>query len=220
METARLNDTNVQEIAAKAADVLRAGGVVLYPTDTLYGLGADALSNDAVARIVEIKGRDDRKPIHAIVADLDMAAEYADVTTDARLLVQEFGGKVTVTLKDKAGIDTGIAKDIETFGIRVPDNDFCIAMCRSFGKPITATSANRAGEAPSRSISEILAQLSDPADHSSVLQNTAIELIVDGGELPETLPSTVVDLSGESPVIVREGAVAVAEIWEVLRTEP
>ena len=62
METARLNDTNVQEIAAKAADVLRAGGVVLYPTDTLYGLGADALSNDAVARIVDIKGRDDKKP--------------------------------------------------------------------------------------------------------------------------------------------------------------
>ena len=220
METARLNDTNVQEIAAKAADVLRAGGVVLYPTDTLYGLGADALSNNAVARIVEIKGRDDRKPIHAIVADLDMAAEYADVTTDARLLVQEFGGKVTVILKKKGGIDTGIAKDIETFGIRVPENGFCIAMCREFGRPITATSANRAGEAPPRSISEILAQLSDPADHSSVLQNTAIELVIDGGELPETLPSTVVDLSGESPVIVREGAVAVAEIWEVLRTEP
>ncbi|HEY4522192.1 MAG TPA: L-threonylcarbamoyladenylate synthase [Candidatus Paceibacterota bacterium] len=210
METVRLNDTNVQEIAAKAADVLRAGGVVLYPTDTLYGLGADALSNDAVARIVEIKGRDDRKPIHAIVADLDMAAEYADVTTDARLLVQEFGGKVTVIFKKRGGIDTGIAKGIETFGIRVPENGFCIAMCQDFGGPITATSANRAGETPLRSAPAILDQLGHTIE---------VNLVVDGGELPETQPSTVIDLSG-SPVILRESAVSAADIWEVLRVEP
>src|SRR3989344_6329752 len=145
METVRLNEGNTVEVGVQVADILKRGGVVLYPPDALYGLGADALSDGAVAKVVAIKGRDEGKPMHAIVADLDMAAEYAEVSNDAELLVKEFGGSVTLILKKKKGMDSGIAKNIETFGIRIPNHPLCIEMCRAFGKPITATSANVAG---------------------------------------------------------------------------
>ena len=209
MEIIRLSEASVSVTAARAVEVIRNGGVVLYPTDTLYGLGADALSDEAVAAIYDIKGRDERKPLHAIMTDLDMAGEYADVTNDARLLVKEFGGKVTLILKKKEGIDTGVARGIASFGIRIPDHDFCIAMCRAFGKPITATSANRADMVPERSVETILAQLGHWA--------RGIELVIDAGELSESKPSTVVDFTQGRPLVLREGAVAADSVWEVIQ---
>ncbi|OGG53605.1 threonylcarbamoyl-AMP synthase [Candidatus Kaiserbacteria bacterium RIFCSPLOWO2_12_FULL_53_8] len=211
MEVVQLKNDNLQQVAAHAAAVLRAGGVVLYPTDTLYGLGADALSDNAVERIYDIKGREDKKPIHAIVTNLAMAGEYADIGIEAHALLEKFGGQITLIVR-KRGIETGIAKGISTFGFRIPDNEFCIALAKHFGKPITATSANKAGEKPERSVQRILAQLT-PDSYTSVLQKTAIEnidLVIDAGELPESKPSTVVDLSGAEPVILREGAISAA----------
>jgi len=221
MERFTLDADNASEIASKATDVLKNGGVILYPTDTLYGLGADALSDKAVAKIVAIKGRDEGKPMHAIVADLDMAAEYAEISNDARLLIKEFGGSVTLILKKKKGMDSGIAKNIETFGIRIPNHPLCIEMCRAFGKPITATSANVAGMRSERSVDAILAQLRE-SSYASVLQKTSIEninLVIDAGTLEERQPSTVVDLAHEEPIIIREGAVPAADIWEILSAE-
>jgi len=221
MERFTLDGGNASEIASKATDVLKNGGVILYPTDTLYGLGADALSDEAVAKVVAIKGRSGGKPMHAIVADLEMAAEYAEISNDARLLIKEFGGSVTLILKKKTGIDSGIAKNIETFGIRIPNHPLCIEMCRAFGKPITATSANVAGMRPERSVDAILAQLRE-SSYADVLQKTSIEdidFVIDGGELLSREPSTVVDLAHEEPVIIREGAVAAADIWEVLSSQ-
>src|SRR3989338_7577312 len=211
MERFTLDADNASEIASKATDVLKNGGVILYPTDTLYGLGADALSDKAVAKVVAIKGRDEGKPMHAIVADLDMAAENAEVSNDAELLVKEFGGAVTIILKKKAGIDTGIAKNIDTFGIRIPDHPLCIEMCRAFGKPITATSANSAGQSTQNSAEKILEQLGETG--------TLIDLVIDAGTLAERQPSTVVDLAHEEPVILREGAVPTEDIWEILSAE-
>lgn len=193
--------------AALAA--LQSGGVILYPTDTLYGLGADALSDEAVAKIYTIKGRDEGKPIHAIVRDLEMAERYAFVDGIARILAKRFlPGPLTLILKKKTGIETGIAKGIDTFGIRIPDNTFCMALVDSFGGPITTTSANRAGMQPCESVEEILEQLGENAQQ--------IACVVDGGTLPKRAPSTVVDCSGERPIILREGAISTAEIWDAL----
>lgn len=200
METIKLEAGDNKQYAIRAAEVLRAGGVVLYPTDTLYGLGADALLDEAVAKIYAIKGRDEGKPIHAIVSDLAMVERYAEITDDARRLAAKLPqGQVTFILKKKAGMDSGIMKDIATFGFRIPDNEFCIEMIRAFGKPITATSANKSGEKPERSVDKILAQLGAAAE--------GIELVIDAGELPERAASTVVDLSGAHPLIVREGSI-------------
>ncbi len=223
METVQLNKARMDAIVRRAAAVLRAGGVVLYPTDTLYGLGADALSDDAVAKIYAIKGRDDGKPIHAIVADFAMAEKYAEITDDARLLAERLPqGQVTCILRKKVGFDTGIMAGIATFGFRIPDNEFCIRLVREFGRPITATSANVSGQKPEREVEAILEQLRATNPYASLLQKTAIgiDLVIDAGELPERLPSTVVDLSSGTPFIIREGTIPAADIWGALDIEP
>ena len=217
MERIVLTEHNIGEAAKRAAAVLRAGGVVLYPTDTLYGLGADALSDEAVAKIFAVKGRNEGKPVHALVSDLAMAGKYGEISDSAQVLAEKLPhGQVTFVVRKKAGINTGISKEIPTFGFRIPDNAFCIEMLHAFGGPITATSANRAGEVPQCSVDAIMAQLEY---HSNVLQNVGtwnIDLIVDAGELPPRLPSSVVDVSGTAPVILREGAVSRSEIEAVL----
>jgi L-threonylcarbamoyladenylate synthase len=206
MEIASANDSTA---ASKAAQILHLGGVVLYPTDTLYGLGTDALSNEAVAKIYMIKGRDEGKPIHAIVSDLAMAERYGEINDTVRTLVGVLPkGRVTFIVKKKSQINTGIAKDITTFGFRIPDNDFCIEMIRAFAAPITATSANKAGEIPQRSLGKILSQLG-----SSI---GGIDCAFDGGELTESKPSTVVDCTNAKPTILREGVVPAIDVWKVL----
>ena len=143
METLKLSEANIEECAARAATVLRAGGVVLYPTDTLYGLGSDALSDEAVAKVYALKRREEGKPIHCIVADIGVAEQYAEVTATARTLAQEFmPGALTLVLKKKSGVAMGVARGFETFGIRIPNNSFCLALAKKFGKPYTTTNAN------------------------------------------------------------------------------
>lgn len=205
METISATDPTA---VAKAAEVLAKGGVILYPTDTLYGLGADALSDEAVAKVRQIKGRDEGKPIHAIISSLEMAIEYAEVNDSARKLAEKFlPGPLTLILKKKAGVETGIAKGIDTFGIRIPDNQFCLDVARAFGKPFTTTSANTSGEATGRSVLEILAQLGGRAQ--------LIDLVIDAGELPERQPSTVADVSSGQIKILREGAIILQPEGEV-----
>ena len=218
MEVIRLDETNLDSSAARAAAVLRAGGVVLYPTDTFYGLGADALSDKAVAKVKNIKRRDEGKPIHAIVSDLGMAARYAELTDDARLLAERLPqGQVTFIVSAKGGsasggkkkVSTGIMRGIRTFGFRIPDNDFCLALVREFSRPVTATSANLSGRSPERSVEKILAQFGTAAE--------SLDLVIDAGELPAKQPSTVVDLSEATPVIIREGAISAADVWNAIR---
>lgn len=202
----RYTDHNAVSVAT---DVLSSGGVIIYPTDTLYGLGADALSDSAVARLYAIKARDEKKPIHAIVADLQMAERFAYVDGAARVLAERFlPGPLTLIQKKKQGIETGIAKGIDTFGIRIPDNDFCKSLVEQFGGPITTTSANRSGMHPMRTVETILEQLGELSGD--------IDCVIDAGELPERAPSTVVDCSGARPVILRIGAISESDIWEAL----
>lgn len=191
--------------AIKASGVLRRGGVILYPTDTLYGLGADAFSDEAVAKVYEIKGREPGKPIHAVFADLKMAEEYADVNDAARKLAAEFlPGPLTLVLKKRPEINSGIARGMDTIGVRIPDHEFCLETARSLGAPYTTTSANRAGETPELSVEKILAQLGERAQ--------LIDLAVDGSVFPMRLPSTVVNIVSGQPVVLREGAIATHDI--------
>src|SRR3989338_835917 len=212
MRRVELSPDTLTDVIEQASTMLRQGGVILYPTDTLYGLGADAFSDKAVDTIYAIKGRDEKKPIHCIVSDIAMAEEYAEVTNDARLLFERLlPGGLTVILRKRKNVRGGIARSIETIGIRIPHNDFCIQLAGAFGEPFTATSANLAGHEHQRSVEAILKQLGPNAE--------IIDLIIDAGELPPSAPSTVVDLSGEEPVILREGAIPSADIWNAIREE-
>jgi L-threonylcarbamoyladenylate synthase len=210
MEQLRLTSENVEKAAERAAAVLRAGGVVLYPTDTLYGLGADAFSDEAVAKVYAIKGRDVKKPIHAIVADIAMMEQYAEVNDAARALADTFlPGPLTLVLKKKTEFNSGIAKNIGTIGFRIPRNDFCLALAKIFGAPFTTTSANKAGEETRQTVEAVLEQIGD----------AGIELAIDAGELPSSKPSTVVDLSGAEPRVVREGAIPADLLYSTLGKE-
>lgn len=210
MERLTLSNSKIQEVAQRAAVVLRSGGVVLYPTDTLYGLGADALSDQAVAKIYAIKGRDERKPLHSIVESLEMAERYGEVSACTRRLAQALPAGKLSFIVPKQGIESGIAKGVSTFGFRIPDNALCIEMIRAFGGPITATSANAAGATPERSVDSILEQLGSAAQ---------IDLVIDAGELPLSEPSTVIDMTQPHPVILRGGAVPAADVWSALPGE-
>jgi L-threonylcarbamoyladenylate synthase len=191
--------------ASRAAQVLATGGIILYPTDTLYGLGADAFSDSAVDKIYAVKGREIGKPIHCIVADVASLQGYGEMNDAARSLAQRFlPGPLTLILKKYPGIDGGIAREMETIGIRIPADAFCTALALAFARPYTTTSANISGMKPELSVDRILAQLGERA--------SLIDLIIDAGTLPERLPSTVVDVSSGEPAILREGAIPSAEI--------
>ncbi len=195
MERIQLTDTNVKEAVRKAADVLRAGGVVLYPTDTLYALGVDTTNPAAVKKILDIKKRVHSKKVSSVFANIDTAVAYATVTPLARKLADAFlPGKLTIILSDGCAV-------------RVPKNAFCLTLADAFGKPYTATSANKADEPTLSTPSAILAQLGANA--------AVVDLVIDAGELPISLPSTVVDARGKHPVIVREGAIAATNILAI-----
>jgi len=204
MKLLRLNQENLDDCVAEAAKVLHAGGIVFYPTDTLYALGADAFSDEAVAKILEIKGREGRKPISAMFPDLAMVEKYSEMNEQARKLAGAFlPGPLTLILKKRKGTETGIARGIDTIGIRIPAHPFCAALAKEFAGPITATSANRSGERPERSVKKILAQLGTAVE--------SINLVIDAGVLPARLPSTIVDLSDVKLHILRKGSVTIEE---------
>ncbi len=215
MERAHLSQGNISDCATKTSKILRAGGVVLYPTDTLYGLGVDAFSDEAVAKIYAIKGRDETKPIHAIVPDLQMANRYGIIDELVEKLTTKLPkGKITFIVRKRRTVTTGIGRDISTFGFRIPDNQFCIELLKAYGAPITATSANRAGEKPEASVTAILKQLRKNADN--------IDLIIDAGNPPaggSDRASSVIDLSAEVPRIVREGAILAPEIETAIHAQ-
>lgn len=199
MEVVHL-EKGLGECVLKASGALRGGGVVIYPTETLYGLGADALSNKAVDMIYAIKGRSEKKPMHGIFSSLDMVEEYAELNEAARTLAAAFlPGPLTLVLKKRREVSTGIARHVETIGVRIPDNEFCIELAKAFGRPYTATSANKAGSKAELSIEKVIAQFSD--------MTARINLAVDAGTLPLRQPSTVVNVVSGVPSVLREGAI-------------
>jgi L-threonylcarbamoyladenylate synthase len=209
MQIRPLSPETLPQVAQEAADVLRAGGVVLFPTDTLYCLGADALSDAGVDAVYDIKGRESQKPMHALVSDIAMASVYCEVSPKARTLVERFGGRVSIVAPQKNHEKTGILRGLDTFGFRIPYHELSQAIIRAFGGPITATSANVAGGEPGKTLGEVLGQLG-PALMS-------IDLAIDGGPVANSLPSTVLDMTRSDLVVLREGAVSQAELEGILK---
>ncbi|MCK9307935.1 MAG: L-threonylcarbamoyladenylate synthase [Methanoculleus sp.] len=182
--------------------VLQRDGLVVYPTETVYGLGADALSEDAVMRVYEAKNRPVGKPISVAVSDMEMLAAVAVVDDVARAFIERFlPGPVTVILPAKSCLPAVLTGGTGLIGVRWPDNELAIAIIARLDSPITATSANMSDDIPPTRPDEV----SVPHDH-----------LVDGGELSGT-PSTVVDLTTRR--ILRKGAEweAVEAFLETLR---
>ena len=167
------------DIVDRAVKVLQRDGIIVYPTDTVYGLGGDAFSDDAILRVYEAKGRPHGKPISVAVSDVEMLGAIACADDAAIGFVDRFlPGPFTVVLEARSCIPSLLTGGTGRIGIRIPAHDLALAIIRGLDSPITATSANSSGG-------------KDPASPEEV--TVSYDLLVDGGGLPGT-PSTVVDL--------------------------
>ncbi len=192
---------------AEAIELLRAGGIVAIPTDTVYGIAADLALPDAIGRLFAAKGRPPEKAVALLLADADQAAVLGIVGPAARVLAARFWpGGMTLVLprRPDARLPDVLAAGAPTVGLRVPDHAAPRALAAALG-PLPTTSANLSGEPEARDAAEIAAQL-----------GAAVALIIDGGPVRGGPASTVVDCAVERPVVRRVGAIAPALIAEAL----
>ena len=179
----------------RAVESLRDGGVVVYPTDTVYGLGCDITSKHALERIVRIKGRDPKKPLSFVCADLTHISRYARVSNVAyRILKRFLPGAYTFVLEASSEVPKMLLTRQKTVGIRVPDHAVCSALVKELDNPILSTSANPAGVEP----------LNDPREIQEAL-GKQVDFILDSGILTR-VPSTVISLVDDRVQVLREGA--------------
>jgi L-threonylcarbamoyladenylate synthase len=186
----------------RAAEILRAGGLVAFPTETVYGLGADASSEKAMARLYKVKGRPAEHPVIVHFASPGEAFAWGEATKEARLLAERFWpGPLTMILKR-----SNLAKDFVTggqpsVGVRVPSHPIARQLLKEFGKPIAAPSANRFGRVSPTTAAHVREDLGNDVD-----------LVLEGGPSEVGIESTIVDLSGGAPVVVRPGKISAAEL--------
>ncbi len=179
----------------RAADVMRSGGVIIYPTDTIYGFGCDITNAQAVNRIIKIKGRDPKKPLSFVCADLTHISRYAMVSNFAyRILKRYLPGPYTFVLPASRETPRGLRHRGRTVGIRIPDHPVPLALVAELGNPILSTSANR-------SDAEVI---TDPDALNQAL-GKEVDLILACGTLP-VLPSSVISLVDNEIEILRAGS--------------
>jgi L-threonylcarbamoyladenylate synthase len=179
---------------ARAARTVREGGLVVYPTETVYGLGADALDHDATEGVFQAKGRRRDKPLSLGVESVDRALEFTTPNErEVRFMRAFLPGPVTVLVPKREAVPDALTGGHETVGVRVPDHEVARSLFEAAETPVTATSANRSGAGSSRRVADV-----DPAIRERAT-------VLDGGETPGT-ESTVVDVAGNR--IVRGGAFA------------
>jgi L-threonylcarbamoyladenylate synthase len=189
----------------KAAAVLQAGGLVVLPTDTVYGLAAMPTNRDAVQRIFEVKGRNTNNPIALLLSDVEYLEQVAILPDSISPLVEEFWpGGITLILQKTEAVLPEVSAG-PTVGVRIPGLSLARNLIRAAGGTLAVTSANRSGEPAPFLASEVLEQLSGE-----------IELVIDGGRCPGGVPSTVLDATVWPPAILRHGAVSETAIQKVL----
>lgn len=183
----------------EAALILRDGGLVVFPTETVYGLGANMLDRDAVKKVYRIKNRPKNRPLTIHIADIRMVERVVGkIPSRAKKLIDEFWpGPLTLVLKDKSGKKTGF---------RMPDNKIAFLLIKESDVPVVAPSANISGRRAPRKTKEVLDDL-----------DGKVEMVLDGGTTKIGIESTVLDLSGQRYKILREGAISEQEIKEALR---
>ncbi len=186
------------ETRKQAAGVVRNGGVIAFRTDTFYGLGADPFNPGAVARIRELKGREEAKPILLLISDADQVGRFLAETSKAfrAAAEQHWPGPITLVGVARPELSKELTGGSGTIGLRLPDDEEVRSFVRACGGALTATSANPSGSSPTRTAKEVEEYFP-----------RGIDLIVNGGEATGTQPSTVLDLSDTEPRLIREGAI-------------
>lgn len=205
-----LTKENENTVIEKSAEVLLKGGLVIFPTETVYGIGALATDQGAIDKLLSYKTRREGKPLSIAVDSLTMAEEYVEVNNTARNLYENFlPGPITVVSKGKHTVARGVESETGTLGVRIPDYELVRDIVKKIGKPITATSANASYKKKPYSIEDILNNISEK-------QKNLIDLIIDAGVLPKREPSTVVDTTGDEEIVLRQGDMRLTKIRETL----
>jgi L-threonylcarbamoyladenylate synthase len=199
MKVVKETDLDIHEVV----NVLARGGLIVYPTETVYGLGVEATSEPALEKLWAFKGERGDKPVLVAMADAAMAEKYVNFSELGKKVAQKYWpGAVAIVALSKNVIAKKAQGDGENLGLRNPDNKLILEIIKSLGKPITSTSANISGAPTARSLQEFLATV--PKDRQEL-----IDLFIDAGELPLRQPSTIVDTTGEEIRVLRQGETVV-----------
>ena len=207
MQTEILEPT--EENLFRAADLIRAGELVAFPTETVYGLGADGLNKSAREKIYLAKGRPSEKPLTLHVASLEQVERVAKISVTAEKLFKKFcPGPLTIILPKNKNLPDFVTNGLESVGIRFPDNEIALKLIKFSDCPIAAPSANISGETPPKNAREVLKNLGGK-----------IKIILDGGECKFGISSTIIDLTFDTPKILREGAISADILKNFLAVE-
>ena len=197
---------NLEQQIKLAIAILKKGGIVAFPTDTVYGLGADPLNAPAVDRIYKVKRRPHNLPLPLLLAEKSDLLKVATVVPEiAWQLAERFlPGGLTLVLRKSPWVPGTVTAGGDTIAVRIPNHPVPIALIRGLGTPIVGTSANLSGISSPVTAEEVREQLGDEVD-----------LIIDGGRCPGGTESTVLDISGKVPTLIREGAIPRVEIAKI-----
>jgi L-threonylcarbamoyladenylate synthase len=191
----------------RAIAALKRGDLIVFPTETLYGIGADALNDDAVERVFQLKDRNRQNPIPVLVADETMLLTLVtEIPPIARRLMNRFWpGPLTIVLQARAGIPQALVNRDGGIGVRISSQPIAARLLLALGRPLTATSANPAGAQPARTVPQAKRYF-----------RRQIEFFIDGGTLTSSAGSTVVAIAANGLKIIREGEISAARLTEVL----
>ena len=206
MQTKILQPT--EENLLRAAEFIRRGEIVAFPTETVYGLGADGLNVEACEKIFSAKGRPSDKPLSLHVASLEMVERVAKISSAAEKLFAAFcPGALTIILPKNKIVPDFVTGGRSSVGIRFPANDVALSLIKFSGTPIAAPSANLSGAPPPKTAQEVFDNLSG-----------RVEIILDGGKCQFGVSSTIIDMTSDAPKILRHGAIPAEKILQLLKS--
>jgi len=202
----RLLKTNPKNIKI-ASDTVKLGGLVVYPTDTLYGLGCDPFSIEAVKRVFKVKGEERKKPLPILASDIQQVRVIAHLSKEAEKVAKRFWpGPLTIVVPKKPTLPNIVTCDSDSVGVRVPKHDSALQLIRLSGGLLVGTSANRTGEKPPKTAQEAVQQLGEEVD-----------IILDGGPAPLGVSSSVIDFTSVKPKLVRKGPIKLSDVLDILQ---
>jgi L-threonylcarbamoyladenylate synthase len=209
-EILKINPRNPDEsLITKAVRILERGGVIAYPTETFYGLGADGHNKTAIERIFIIKGRDNKKPLPVIIGDVSKLRDLVQEIPEGavRLMETFWPGALTLVFRASFSVTPRLTAGTGKIGIRISSHPIATALAKTLHQPLTATSANPSGAGECTSAYEVLECLGNQ-----------IDAVIDGGPTPGGAGSTIIDITTHPPTILREGVISPFVIQETLRT--
>lgn len=196
------------EQIARAAGILLSGGIIGFPTETVYGLGADAENPEALKLLYAVKGRDMKQPTSILISRKeDLGLFASEISREAEALSENFWpGPLTIIFRASPGVSGILTAGTGTIAIRMPGSRLCLALIEKAGAAVTAPSANPRGEPPAETADEVMNYF-----------RGKIDLVIDGGRSPQKIPSTIVDATGNDISVIREGLIPAEDVKRLFK---